>query len=327
MNFWQKEKRISQVQQRFFELKEKIEKIEKLNKEIKNLKEIFSLVKGNEKEEKEIEEEIKKLEEIIKNYQREVFLSGPYDKKNAILTLKSGAGGRDAEDWVALLARMYQRYCQRKGWRFQILDQHLTEGGGPEGRIGIREISLKIKGKYAYGFLKKETGVHRLVRISPFSAKGLRHTSFCQVTVLPEIKIEESEIKINPEDLKIETFRASGPGGQYVNRRESAVRITHLPTGLQAASQAERLQGLNRKIALEILLAKLLTLKEREKEKELEKLKGKKVLPEFGNQIRSYIFHPYQLVKDHRTKIETSKVEEVLDGDLDSFIEAEMRKS
>ena len=277
------------------------------------------------KEEEELEEKVWELEERLKNKEKEIFLSGPYDKRNAILTIQAGAGGRDAEDWVALLAKMYQRFAERKNWKYRILSQNFTEGGGPEGRIGLREISLEIKGKFAYGLLKEESGVHRLVRISPFSAQGLRHTSFARVEVLPEIEEAESGIKIQPEDLKIETFRASGPGGQYVNRRETAVRITHLPTGITVSCQTERLQGENRKRAMQILIAKLYRLKQKEREEELAKIKGKKVSAEFGNQIRSYVFHPYKLVKDHRTGVETSDVEGVLDGKLDKFIEAEIK--
>lgn len=225
-----------------------------------------------------------------------------------------------------MLFRVYERYCALKGYKTKTLSQSFGEGGGPEGRIGIKQVSLEIKGASAYGFLKRETGVHRLVRISPFSAKNLRHTSFALVEVLPEISEKgEPEIKIRPEDLKLETFRASGPGGQYVNRRESAVRITHLPTGIQAASQAERLQGINREKAMKVLTAKLYQLKELERQQKLKEIKGKQISASWGNQIRSYILHPYKLVKDLRTGVETSDVEAVLDGDLDKFIEAEIK--
>lgn len=255
-----------------------------------------------------------------------MFLSGKYDKLSAILNIQSGAGGRDAEDWSVMLLRMYQRYTQRKNWTSKILDQHFTEGGGPEGRIGVKEVSMEIKGKFAYGLLKKETGTHRLVRRSPFSAKGLRHTSFSKVEVIPRIEeTNVAEIKLKPEDLKIETFRASGPGGQNVNRRESAVRITYLPTGIQAASQVERLQGLNRKIAEQIIISKIVAAREKEREKEIEQIKGKKVSPDFGHQIRSYVLYPYKLVRDHRTNVETTDVGAVLNGDLDAFIEAEIK--
>jgi len=255
-----------------------------------------------------------------------IFLSGKYDHGNAILSIFAGAGGQDAQDWATILLRMYERYSASKGFKTKILDQSFGEGGGPEGRIGTKQVTLEIRGKYAYGLLKRESGVHRLVRISPFSPKALRHTSFALVEVLPEIKVEEeSEIKIRPEDLKIEFYRASGPGGQYVNKRETSVRITHLPTGIVVACQSERLQGENRKRAMELLLSKLHQLREEEKKKEISEIKGEKISIEWGNQIRNYVLHPYKLVKDLRTGIETSEIEEVLDGNLDQFIEAEIK--
>ena len=325
-DFWQKEKTAQEIQKRFSQLKKEIGEFEGLDNKIKDLKNLLPLIKENSEEEKELSQNVEKLASEIRRKSQEVYLSGKYDRLSAILTCQAGAGGRDAEDWAALLLRMYQKYSLTKNFQTRILYQRFGEGGGPEGRIGIKEASMEIKGKLAYGIFKKETGVHRLVRISPFSSKKLRHTSFAKIEVLPKIeKEEETEIEIRPEDLKIETFRASGPGGQYVNRRESAVRITHLPTGVVAASQAERLQGLNRKIAMQVLMARLLQIREKEKEKELEKIKGKKVSVEFGSQIRSYIFHPYQLVKDLRTGVETSDVEGVLDGNLDKFIEANIR--
>ncbi len=221
---------------------------------------------------------------------------------------------------------MYERFCQRRGFKIKILHQSFGEGGGPEGRIGTKSVTLEIQGPSAFGFLKKESGVHRLVRISPFSPQKLRHTSFALVEVLPEIEKEvETEIKIKPEDLKIDFYRASGPGGQYVNRRETAVRITHLPTGLVASCQSERLQGQNRERAMKMIYSKLFQLKEQEQQKEISQIKGKTVSASWGNQIRSYVLHPYKLVKDLRTNIETSDVEGVLDGNLDQFIEAEIK--
>lgn len=324
-DFWQREKNAAQIQQRFFELKSNVQRFENVQNELKDLKELTDLVKEGSTEELEIRKKIEEISEALKNQKREFFLAGKYDKGPAILSIQTGAGGRDAQDWTTLLLRMYQRFCERKKFATRILDQSFTEGGGPEGRIGLKEVLMEIKGDFAYGLLKKETGVHRLVRISPFSTKHLRHTSFSKIEVLPDIKkLEETEIQLKPEDLKVETFRASGPGGQYVNRRESAVRITHLPTGLQASSQVERLQGLNRKRAMQILVAKFIAFKEREKREEIEKIKGKRVSVEFGSQIRSYVLHPYKLVKDHRTGVETSDIDSVLDGDLDRFIEAEM---
>jgi peptide chain release factor 2 len=276
--------------------------------------------------EKEIEEKIVDLEAKIKEKELNVFLSGKYDKANAILTIQAGAGGRDSQDWATMLLRMYHRYCQRKGYKVNILHQSFGEAGGLKGRIGTKQAVLEIKGKFAYGFLKKETGVHRLVRISPFSPQKLRHTSFALVEVLPELQKEaEKEIKIRPEEIRVDTFRASGPGGQYVNRRESAVRITHLPTGIVVVCQSERLQGQNKEKAMKILAAKLYQLKEAKLQKQLKEIKGSRISPSWGNQIRSYVLHPYKMVKDLRTKVETSQVEAVLDGDLDKFIEAEIK--
>jgi peptide chain release factor 2 len=267
---------------------------------------------------------VESFEARLKEEEIKQFLSGKFDKNNAILSIKAGAGGDDAQDWATMLLRMYERFAQKKGFETKILSQSFGEPG-PEGRIGTKEVTLEIKGPYAYGFLKKENGVHRLVRMSPFSAKNLRHTSFALVEVLPKLpKTEAAKIEINPQDLKIDTYRASGPGGQYVNKRETAVRITHLPTKITVACQSERLQGLNRQKAMEMLYSKLYQKKLQEEKKKLAKIKGKKVSPEWGNQIRSYILHPYKLVKDHRTKVETTDVERVLDGELDEFVEAEI---
>jgi len=294
-------------------LVEELNRFKSLEKELDNLK--AGLLN---------EERIKDFENKLKEEELRVFLSGPYDKNNAILQIQSGAGGVDAQDWATMLLRMYQRYCLRKGFLTKIVHQTFGEAGGPEGRIGTKSATLEVGGLYAYGFLKKETGVHRLVRISPFSAQKLRHTSFALVEVLPEIE-KVKDIKIKPEELKIETFRSSGPGGQYVNKRESAVRITHLPTGISVSSQSERLQGQNREKAMKILYAKILQLKEKQQKKEIKEIKGERKSASWGNQIRSYVLHPYKLVKDLRTNIETSEAERVLDGDLDEFIEAEIK--
>lgn len=272
------------------------------------------------------QEKIEELEKKLKEKEIQILLSGEHDRQGAILSVYAGAGGQDAQDWATMLLRMYERYCQGKGFKTKILHQSFGEGGGPEGRIGTKSVTLEVKGTFVYGFLKKENGVHRLVRISPFSPKRLRHTSFAQVEVIPEIpKLKETEIKVKPEDLRIEFYRASGPGGQYVNRRETAVRITHLPTKIVASCQAERSQARNRKKAMELLYSKLYKLLQERQKKEISEIKGKKISPSWGNQIRSYVLHPYKLVKDLRTGKETSDIEKVLDGELNQFIEAEIK--
>ncbi len=313
-DFWQEKEKAAQISQELAGLQDEIKQIEELKSDFKVLEEI-----GEEKDIDDFEKKLNKKE-------IGVFLAGKYDRGNAILQIFAGAGGQDSQDWATMLLRMYERYCAKAGWRTQILHQSFGEGGGPEGRIGLKSASMEIQGAFAYGFLKKETGVHRLVRISPFSAKSLRHTSFALVEVLPELgKEAEEEIKIKPEDLKLETFRASGPGGQYVNKRESAVRLTHIPTGIVVACQSERLQGLNREKAMKVLMAKLYQLKESERKKEIKEIKGEQISASWGNQIRNYVLHPYKMVKDLRTDVETSNVEKVLDGDLDEFIETEIK--
>ncbi len=314
-NFWEDKEKARKISQESVDLKEKINEFEELKKELKVLKELIK--------EEGIEKEVAEFEDKLKEKEFKIFLSGKYDKNSAILLILAGAGGKDSQDWAAMLLRMYERFSRRKGFKTKILDQSFGEAGGPEGRIGVKSVVLKIEGNYVFGFLKKESGVHRLVRISPFSSQSLRHTSFALVEVLPEIPKTE-EIKIRPEDLKLETFRSSGPGGQNVQKRETAVRIIYLPTNISASCQSERWQGKNREEAMKILIAKLQALKEREREKELKKIKSEIPSASWGNQIRSYVLHPYKLVKDLRTNMETSLVEKVLDGDIDEFIKAEI---
>ncbi len=322
-DFWQEQEKAIKINQELADLKKEIRDFIELKKELNDLEKLRR--SGEKKREKEIEEKRQILENRIKNKEFQVFLSGEHDKRNAILSIYAGAGGIDAQDWATMLLRMYERYCDFKGFKTAILDQSFGEAGGPEGRIGTKSVTLEIKGKYAFGFLKKETGVHRLVRISPFSSKSLRHTSFALVEILPEIsEIKQTEINIKPEDLKIDYYRASGPGGQYVNKRETAVRITHLPSGVKVSCQKERLQGLNKDKAMKVLLSRLFQKEKEKAEKEIKQFKGKNVSVGWGNQVRSYVLDPYKLVKDLRTGIEKSDVEKVLDGNLDEFIEAEI---
>ena len=264
-----------------------------------------------------------RTEEDLKKMEFQVFLSGKYDKGAALLSIMSGAGGQDAQDWSTMLLRMYQRYADRQGFKTNILDQSFGEGVA-EGRTGTKSVTLEIRGKYAYGYLRKESGVHRLVRISPFSAQSLRHTSFALVEVLPEISSAE-EVEVKPEELSVEVCKASGPGGQNVNKRMTAVKITHLSTKITVASQTERSLAQNKENAMKMLYAKLYQLKENQRDKELAKIKGKAVAIEWGSQIRSYVLHPYQLVKDVRTGIEMSDTAGVLDGKLEELIAAEIR--
>ena len=306
-DFWQDNQKASKVQQEISEIKNEITGIEEIKLGL------------------EVGDNLEKLEKEIAKLEFKTFLSGKYDKNNAILEIFSGAGGQDSQDWATMLLRMYERYCSVKGFKTIILHQALGDGGGPEGRIGTKSVTMEINGNYAYGFLKKESGVHRLVRISPFNAQKLRHTSFALVNILPEIKENESELEIRSEDLKIDTFKASGPGGQYVNKTESAVRITHIPTGIVVASQTERLQGKNKENAMKILISKLYQLREEQHVKEIKEIKGENISARFGNQIRSYVLHPYKMVKDLRTQYETSDAEGVLNGDLEKFIEAELK--
>lgn len=319
-DFWQDKERAAEITRQLNEFVQEVKNYSFLEKELADLNKLKAL---GEKEE-ELEKEINQFEKKVKEQEFKVFLSGKYDRGSALLSIYAGSGGQDSQDWATMLLRMYEKYCTLKGFQIKILEQSFGQAGGPEGRIGTKQVSLEIKGPYAYGFLKKETGVHRLVRLSPFSAKQLRHTSFALVEVLPEIE-KEADLEIKTEDLQIEFYRASGPGGQYVNKRETAIRITHLPTGLVAACQSERLQAGNRKKAEKQLLAKIYLLQQAAQKKKLSEIKGDKVSASWGNQIRSYILHPYKLVKDLRTGLEISKAEAVLNGDLDQFINAEIK--
>ncbi len=296
-----------------------IQEWEELERKIEDL---FTLIELAEEEEDlslkgEIETEIQQAKKKLKKMEFKLLLSGEKDPNNAIVAINPGAGGTEAQDWAEMLFRMYTRWAKSKGFEVEIMDYQPAEDAG------IKSVTFLVKGPYAYGYLKGESGVHRLVRISPFDANKRRHTSFASVFVYPEIE-EDIEVEIRPEDLKIETFRASGPGGQHVNVTDSAVRITHIPTGIVVQCQNERSQLRNKEMAMKILRARLYELKRRELEKEKEELEKSKKEIAWGNQIRSYVLHPFKLVKDLRTGVEKSNVAAmaVLDGEIDDFIEA-----
>lgn len=324
LDFWQDQETAKEVSQRVSDIREEIEIWEKLKKEVDDTLEIAEL----DKEDKDVnlrEELEEKFEKLSKEfYEREFFVlfNGEHDKNNAILAIHAGAGGDDAQDWAGMLLRMFLRFCEKKGFATKIIDESV----GAE--AGIKSVMVEIKGRYAYGYLKSEAGVHRLVRISPFDAEAMRHTSFALVEVLPEFEsIDLNNVKINDEDLRIDVFRASGKGGQGVNTTDSAVRIVHVPTKITVSCQNERSQAQNKETALKILKIKLHQLELKKQQEQKQKLRGEFQSAEWGSQIRSYVLHPYKMVKDHRTKFECNDPEAVLDGELDEFIDAYLRRA
>lgn len=313
---WKSPERAKGVLSKLENLKKEIEVWEGFVKEAEEIEELENLVELEIGEigeiKKEIESKIKKLEKDFNSRKLIAKMQGKYDNRNAILAIHAGAGGVDAQDWAEMLMRMYLRFSERQGWEARVVDK--SEGG----EAGIKSVQIEISGNYAYGFLKSERGVHRLVRLSPFNADHLRQTSFVLVEIYPEIESQELEIKNS--DLEFESFRSSGPGGQGVNTTDSAVRIKHIPTGIVISCQTERSQMQNRESAMKLLRAKLAEIIEKEKLEEISEAKGKHISAQWGNQIRSYVLHPYKMIKDHRSGIETSDTEGVLDGGLEIFI-------
>ncbi|WP_343283587.1 peptide chain release factor 2 [Clostridium botulinum] len=319
--FWNDTKRAEEITKESKRIKDKIQRVESVQSKLDDIEVLKEMMDDDDEESAyEIINNIKEIEEEIDNYNMEILLSGEYDKNNAILTLHVGVGGTDANDWTEMLLRMYTRWCEKKNYKVEVID--LLEGD----EAGIKSVTLKVIGEYAYGYLKAEKGIHRLVRISPFNANGKRQTSFASMEVLPELT-KEQDIDIRSEDIKIDTYRASGAGGQHINKTDSAVRITHIPTGVVVQCQNERSQFSNKDTAMGMLKAKLIELKERAHKEKIEDLTGELKDMGWGSQIRSYVFHPYNLVKDHRTNVEVSNVTAVMDGDLDLFINSYLKSS
>ncbi len=320
LDFWSNPKQAQKISQELSELKDIVSKWENYQSDIKHLEEVEELFKADQSEvlAKEFKRSLELIEQKINKEEVLTYFSGVYDKNNAVVSIYAGAGGTDAQDWAEILLRMYLKYCDRVGFKTKII----AVTGGQE--AGLKNAIIEVRGQYAYGYLKGENGVHRLVRLSPFSSQNLRHTSFALVEVMPELE-DVGEIEINPQDLRVDTYKAGGPGGQYVNKTESAIRIMHLPTGIVTTSQAERSQGANKDTAMKVLAAKIKQRLDREHKQKAEDLKGESVPIEWGRQIRSYVLHPYKMVKDHRTGYETTQAEDVLEGNLQEFIEAELK--
>jgi len=319
-DFWLDREKAETKSKKLEELKDEVKIWEELEKETDSL---FSLAQEAEKEKdyslkQEIEIKLKEAEDKFKKLEFFILFKDKYDSANAIFAIHAGTGGIDAQDWAEMLLRMFLRFCERKGYAVKIIDK--SEGN----EAGIKSVTLEIKGHFAYGFLKSEAGVHRLVRISPYDAEKMRHTSFALVEVIPELE-ELEEVKIEDKDLRIDTFLSSGHGGQSVQTTYSAVRIVHLPTKITVSCQNERSQKQNKETAMRILKSKLHQLYLQEQQKEKQMLRGEYTQGSWGNQIRSYVLQPYKMVKDHRTKFETANVEDILDGKLDDFIEAYLK--
>ncbi len=320
-NFWQDSKKSNKTLAKIKNLKNKTTEYQEINKELNNLIELTELLDMEPDAEmaKDIIKSTQKIEKRLEKFEISTLLSGKYDSNNAIVTIHPGAGGTESQDWAEMLYRMYTRWADKNGYKVSELDY--LEGE----EAGIKSVTFEIIGENAYGYMRGEMGVHRLVRISPFDSGGRRHTSFASVEVLPEIT-DDIEIEINPDDLTIDTNRASGAGGQHINKTSSAVRITHIPTNIVVACQSERSQIQNRETAMKMLKSKLFDLKEKEHKEKIEDLKGEQREIAWGSQIRSYVFCPYTMVKDHRTNYEVGNVEAVMDGKIDDFMESYLKQ-
>jgi peptide chain release factor 2 len=320
-NFWQKDRdEISRLSQQRVNLRERIEQWERYSRETEDAK-LLAQMAFEEKDEpslKEVEQDVSRLEEEIKDLEFHLLLGEPDDKRNAIVAINAGAGGTEAQDWVEMLFRMYLRWCESKGFKTTVIDFLAGD------EAGIKNVTFTVSGSYVYGFLKSEHGIHRMVRISPFDATGRRHTSFASVSVLPEVDTD-IKIEVDEKDLRIDTFRASGPGGQHVNKTSSAVRITHIPTGIVVQCQNEKSQHRNKDMALKVLKARLYEIEKGKLDEKKQKMHDTQKEIAWGSQIRSYVFNPYRLVKDHRTNVEVGNLDRVMDGDLEPFIDAYLR--
>ena len=321
-DLWHDQERAQALMRQLAELRGRVDRWRGLEGRVAELAELLDL--AIEENDQSLEEEVRsQMEEVssqVEGLEFELLLGGEYDRRNAILAVHAGAGGTEAQDWAQMLLRMYLRWAERHGYGAGVLEV------SPGEEVGIKSALMDVRGDYAYGYLKAERGVHRLVRLSPFDASHLRHTSFALVEVMPEAE-REVDVRIDPDELRVDFFRASGPGGQHVQKTSTAVRITHLPTGLVATCQKERSQFQNRETAMKILRSRLLELELAKKAEEQARLKGEHVAAGWGNQIRSYVLHPYKMVKDHRTEYETSDPGEVLDGELDELIKAYLKST
>jgi len=321
-DFWDDNEEATRISKKVDEIKNRINVLEEIKEDIDEIEVYIELADEEEGEDllKQADNKIKKLKERLDNLELKTRMNGDYDQNNAILSIHPGAGGTESQDWAEMLLRMYDRWAQNHDFEIQTLDFQ----SGDE--AGIKRVTLMIKGEYAFGYLKGERGVHRLVRISPFDSSGRRHTSFASVDVLPEVE-EDLDVDIDDQDLKMETFRASGAGGQHVNTTDSAVRITHQPTGVVVQCQNERSQHKNKQMAMKILKTRLMELKKEAQAEKIDELRGEYKDIAWGSQIRSYVFHPYNMIKDHRTDLEEGNTEKVMDGYIDEFIDAYLKQN